>query len=226
MKNITSQVNQDQENKSGAVPFILTHHPKLSDVGKILWENRDILYRVEEVEKVFSPPPFVSFRIPRNLKSHLVRSKLYPLERKSGSAKCNKQGCHVCFNVSETKTFSCRNGKTYFINHHLDCNAKNLVYLLTCKCCGIQYVGQTSNKFRYRWNNYKDNNRKALNGLAHMQNHIFEHFEKEGHNGFLQDCYITFIDKTDASDPTKREKYWITVLKTLVPDGLNISEGN
>ena len=112
------------------------------------------------------------------------------------------------------------------ISHHLNCDDKKLVYLLTYKSCGLQYVSQTSDKFRYRWNNYKDNNRKAEQGIAHMQYHIFEHFSMEGHDGFLEDCIITFIDKTDASDPTRREKYWINILNTLVPNGLNISESN
>ena len=41
------------------------------------------------------------------------------------------------------------------------------------------------------------------------------------YNGFLQDCSITLIDKTDGSDPTSREEYWRVVLRLLVPYGLN-----
>ena len=37
--------------------------------------------------------------------------------------------------------------------------------------------------------------------------YIFEHFSSDDHNGFLEDCGITFIDKTDRSDPTRREEY-------------------
>ena len=35
-----------------------------------------------------------------------------------------------------------------------------MIYLLSCKQCSKQYVGQTIADFRFRWNNYKDNNRK------------------------------------------------------------------
>ena len=35
---------------------------------------------------------------------------------------------------------------------------------------------------------------------------------------------ITIIDKTDASDPTKRELFWINKLKTLASSGLNVDE--
>ena len=36
-----------------------------------------------------------------------------------------------------------------------------------------------------------------------------------GHNGFLNDVSITFIDKTDPSDPLRREDYWRQALKTM-----------
>ena len=55
-----------------------------------------------------------------------------------------------------------------------------------------------------------------------MQPPVFEHFSSDGHNGFLEDCSITLIDKTDGSDHTRREEYWRRVLKTVTPYGLNM----
>ena len=120
-----------------------------------------ILEQDEEVKKVFDPPPFVSFKTARNLKSHLVRAKIYPMNRDTGSAKCKDKRCKVCLNVEESKVFKSKyEDKSYIINHRLTCNSKCIVYLLSCKVCGIQYVGQTTDKFRFRWNNYRNNNRK------------------------------------------------------------------
>ena len=42
------------------------------------------------------------------------------------------------------------------------------------------------------------------------------------HQGFLKDVEVWLIDKTQASDPTKRQFYWMRTLRTLYPDGLNI----
>ena len=50
-------------------------------------------------------------------------------------------------------------------------------------------------------------------------------FLSEGHNSLEHDCKIIFIDKTDPSDPTRREYFWMRVLKTIAPLGLNIDEG-
>ena len=57
-----------------------------------------------------------------------------------------------------------------------------------------------------------------------MQEHLFRHFSSSGHNGFLIDVSITFIDKTDTSDPLKREDYWRRTLETMAPLGLNIAD--
>ena len=54
-----------------------------------------------------------------------------------------------------------------------------------------------------------------------MQLKLFEHFTDDDYNCFLNDCSITLIDKTDDSDPTRREENWRKVLKTVVPYGLN-----
>ena len=45
-----------------------------------------------------------------------------------------------------------------------------------------------------------------------------------GHDGFLNDVSVTFIDKTDPSYPLRREDYWRQTLKTMVPYGLNIED--
>ena len=199
--------------KRRLILLVTTYHPRLKDLSSLIKRNVQYLYADQKVKKVFTPAPFVSFRSARNLKSFLVRSKVYPLDRKVGSEKCNGKRCLVCLNVAETNTFeSFRIKKQYKINYNFNCNDKSLIYLLSCKICGLQYVGFTTDPFRYRWNNYKDNNRKAERGV---------HFASHGHNGFLEDYAITLIDKNDGADPTKREEYWRRVLKTVSPYGLN-----
>ena len=137
-----------------------------------------------------------SFRSARKISSYLVRAKLYPLERRVGSFKCWGRRSQVCLNVTETETFtSTSTNQTYKINHEFNCNESSLIYLLTCKICRKQYVGQTVDIFRSRWNISKSNDRKYLVGNLLMQEHIFEHFNGEGHTGFLENVSVTFIDK-------------------------------
>ena len=47
-----------------------------------------------------------------------------------------------------------------------------------------------------------------------MKMHFYEAFMLPGHSSFLHDVSITLIDKTGPSYTTKREDYWIDILKT------------
>ena len=96
---------------------------------------------------------------------------------------------------------------------------------MTCKTCLKQYIGSTTDFFRYRWNNYKCNDKKHARGEACLQEDIFEYSDSEGHNGFLRVVSVTLIDKTDgkillnennASDiPLKRWHLMVLMLKMI-----------
>ena len=58
-----------------------------------------------------------------------------------------------------------------------------------------------------------------------MQEYLYSHFESEGHNGFLENVSTTLIYKTDGSDPTIRETFWMHTLKKLTPYGHNVENG-
>ena len=64
----------------------------------------------------------------------------------------------------------------------------------------------------FRWNNHKDHYRKFDRGEGCVQRHFYEHFQLPGRTGFLQDTYVTLIDKTNPRALTKREDYWIHTL--------------
>ena len=57
-----------------------------------------------------------------------------------------------------------------------------------------------------------------------MQKYFQDHFLSEGHSGMINDVEIVFIDKTDPSDPTRREEFWRNKLKTLAAYGLDVEE--
>ena len=105
--------------------------------------------------------PMVSFRSYRKISGYLVRAKLYPVERLVGPFNCKRPRCQICTYVNETDSFtSMVRGETYKITHKFDCMEKCLIYLFTCSKYGKQYVCQTVDTFRYRWNNYRSNSCK------------------------------------------------------------------
>ena len=102
-------------------------------------------------------------------------------------------------NTNETSTFtSLAVHEIYKINHQFNCNDKCLIYLIICKPCLKQYVGQTIDTFRFRMNNCKDNNRKFQHAETCIQEHFLIHFSSTGHNGFTIHCFYNastiFVD--------------------------------
>ena len=71
------------------------------------------------------------------------------------------------------------------------CNDKCLI----CRTCSKQYTGETTGRFRYRWNNYKMEVRKAENGDMENVKQIFlqSHFLQDDHKGFLDDFEVRLI---------------------------------
>ena len=126
-----------------------TYHPRFHDLGRIIRKNLIHFYGEEQAH--FTPAPFVSFRSGFSLKNHLVRAKVYTLLREKLSSCVGKSRCETYFNIKETNTFQ-RFGtkKVYKNNHHFHCDSNCIVYLLSCKVFGLQYVGSTVNRLRLR----------------------------------------------------------------------------
>ena len=207
------------------IPLVVTYHSLLKSLSSIVNNNVDLLHMYQEVQRTFTLQPMVSYRSARKLSSYLVRAKLYPIERKVGSGKCNGKYCEVCKNVLETNAFTCSNDQTT-CKTKFDCNEKSLVYIIKRNKCLKQYVGQTVDMFRSQWNNNKDNNRKFdRREDTFVCKDTFTNISGAKSYWFLQDTYATLIDKTDPKAPTQHEEYWIHTLKAKSPMGLNAEVG-
>ena len=73
-------------------------------------------------------------------------------------------------------------------------------------------------------NNYKSNHRKNARNEPFMQEHLLEHFKKNGHNGVFGNVSITPIDKTDNKNPKGIENYWMRTLKIYALFELNMED--
>ena len=95
----------------------------------------------------------MAFRRPKSLKEYLVHAKLRPLDQDNegirGIHKCASRRCDFCNYLNVGDRFSSHTTGT------ANCNSRNVVYLISCKVCGFQYVGSTTTKFRSRFNNHK-----------------------------------------------------------------------
>ena len=230
VRNCNHAVMQGQQakKKEDRICLVLDFHPALKELFGILHELHSIVGLSENFLKVLPEKPLLSFRRPRNLKDHLVRSKLRNLEYSDrGMNKCGKRRCQVCnYIITGTEFTSTVTGGIYHINHAFNCDSKEVVYLITCKYCNLQYVGNAVTQFRLRFNNHKSSLLRFCKGQRGICGQgLYAHFFEQGHGG-LRDLQVQIIDVTDINKPNERESFWIEKLMTYCPKGLNVREEN
>ena len=91
---VLSNSNQPRSTKT---PFVVTYHPRLPDISKILRDLHPILESSERCNNAIKSVPFLAFRKPRSLGDYLVRAKVDNRVSKNlllGSVKCSSR-CEV-----------------------------------------------------------------------------------------------------------------------------------
>ena len=141
----------------------------------------------------------------------ILRATLKPI------SPCNNNTCLTCkVHLDYRTSFKCtRTSVEYPIRHHFTCNSTNLVYLITCTKCCKQYVGITTRQLKVRINHHR------TNIIRKLPIYISKHFNLPDHT--LQNLKVQPIDKANSYDELHSlEQFWIKILKTLQPSGLNV----
>ena len=144
---------------------------------------------------------------------------LQELERQAEPyvTKCNHPLCNCCKSIQESNIFTSSTTKhTYTIESNMNCNSTNIIYLITCTYCKLQYVGQTKRKLKDRLNDHKSNIR------TNKQTAISIHLNSTPHDTtHLQIIPIEQIEHNNPEQIILREQHWINTLQTKYPKGLN-----
>ena len=166
-----------------------------------------------------------AFSIHKNLGSILTSSKLLQIRTQNAPAPINFRGCEQCsstrckacnYITTNNQTRSYQTGRFFQINSHITCKSESLVYVITCKKCHLQYVGETGRSLGERICDHLSCIR--LNKCTP----IGLHFNTPLHN--ISHFSIIGIELTNPNDITyrkKRESFWQRVLQTIFPKALN-----
>lgn len=202
----TKSTEQDQ-----LIPIILD----FCSVGQQLGRNfKDLLGK----EKCFKDQKLVlAFKNSKNIRQLLVRSKLETC--KQGAFRtCGQHNCKTCrVHATDSIKIQSYNFKQDFnITDNITCSSSNLIYLITCRKCCLQYVGETGRTLRDRLNDH----RSAIK--QHKNTPIGLHFNTTNHS--ILDLKIVGIELNKDNNEThrkNREKFWQKTLGTCYPKGLN-----
>lgn len=201
------------------IPFVCTYNPSLPNIGKIINQYWG-LFKIsasESVRRLHESKPIVAYKRPTNIHDMLVHSKLSKPVESYNVTKCNRRRCTHCATINESDCFmSTSTSCVHKIKQNLSCTSTDVIYLITCKKCKAQYVGQTHQKCANRMNSHKFD----IMHFPEVFTNVSEHFNSSGHT--IQDFSFMPIDK--VSNNWKRllkETSWMHILGTAAPKGMN-----
>lgn len=220
------QKNSTEANKDKFIPLVLRYN-QFGNKFMTLWKN-----------VIADNPNFADFRLVaaysknKNLGNYLVHSKLKPanaatnitvpriLQNNHSFTVCRSARCLTCkFHAFDSNFFkSTAYSRTFSIRQDLSCDSPNIIYLITCRKCHIQYVGETGRTFRERLTDHRSNvknNKLTAIGI---------HFTGPDHS--ILDIQAIAIEKVTDNPFCKisrkqREEFWQNKLGTKFPSGLN-----
>ena len=165
---------------------------------------------------------------PESLQDMLVHTNIFGEKRYVNKPPpCHRKGkCKHCPRIDKSgEVTSTSMGRKYRSNVLVSCNSRNLIYMIQCQICKIQYVGQTKNKILQRINQHYSSIRNKLDTpvARHMNFHMFRG------NLHVRIYILTLIHEEPDSDEAsvernKWENYWMARLYIYVPKGLNIKD--
>eukprot|EP00111_Clytia_hemisphaerica_P024015 TCONS_00070750-protein len=109
----------------------------------------------------------------------------------------------------------------------LSCKSENVIYLVTCKKCGLQYVGKSKYKMRTRFQEHLTDFEKSKKDLMDGKL-LYNHFRDHSPIDPLENLSLVIIDQITNKHSisiNKLRQYWINRLDTFYR-GLNAKTGS
>ena len=233
-KSMLRGTKKKRKKNLGSVKFITDFTPTFPNIKKRIKELEPTIQSDPLLQKMFpngaNSIQIIHKRGGKNIKELLAPSSINVnrIERnlQSGSSGPCDGNCRHCDHLRETACTSFTSnvtGRRYQIRQHMNCKSTNVVYLVTCKRCGWQGVGSTTEtdpRLANYWSHIKHKHRFCR---------ISQHFiDKEDHSiAHFSFCLIAQVQNKPKQKATlmKRlrefEGYWQIELGTLEPYGMN-----
>ena len=152
-----------------------------------------------------------AYRRNPNLSNFLVRAKIDPDEVQKTTKRTSDD-----FYRHRTWVSNQSSKDVFKTQDRTDARTKNVVYLITCKVCKKQYVGETKNNLLTRFTQHRYNIKNEKN----MNTALVFHFVAHGWEN-ISATILESNPRWTEQDRRRRESVWIARLRTKLPYGLN-----
>ena len=148
-----------------------TYHPTIVSTNKSVIKEWKLYSNVNSAKHFFCNSPVCAYSQPPNLKHMLVKSNLSRIPTLVGNSKCMKPRCQLCDILDTRKKLQIPGTSSTIQPGSYNCDSCDIIYfLMYSKCDSDNYIGETSNRLRFRLNNHKrsirDNSRGFPGGCS------------------------------------------------------------
>ena len=193
--------------------LITNYNPNNPDLRSVLKKHEGILLltrkpaiKPEDIQLTYNKSPSIRDMIEQTQLNKQYTPKMWQ--------PCYKPRYKTCQQMETTQIITDKSNHSYLIRGNFNCQSTNIIYVLNCLICGMQYVGESSNTMNTRCRGHisRINTSKDYPVALHYRSY----------NHTTEDFTITIIDREqDKNRRLRLEESWITLLDTLTPKGLN-----
>ena len=128
--------------------------------------------------------------------------------------------CKFCRHMQHSSSYPNKvTGKQYNIFCTVNCKSVNIIYIIECSVCGLQYVGESKQPFHKRLNGHRSDFTKkpflSVSQHFRLSDHSLDDFNRMKIIVIEQNCLWSDFQREN------RERFWIKELRVLHPDGIN-----
>ena len=166
--------------------FVINFDPRLPSITDIVRKHWRTMIQDPRLCEIFPLPPLVAYKRPPNIKQKLIRAKIPPpTSRPKRDLKTMKKcfKCAACPFIKEGRKIEATQS-----NFKIDINVSanwlttNIIYMLGCKRCPQQYVGESERSLKERF-------------LEHIRHHLAPFGTIRQHPapfGTIRQCSVPF----------------------------------
>ena len=219
----TATLQQAERDTVSRVPFVLTYHPANHQIVKVIRDNFSLLQDDHDTKRIFTEPPFISYRKDRSLRQMLVHSKL-PTTREQdsttiniGTSPCRRPRCKTCKVLSSSPRI---NGprSSWEVKGSFTCTTTDCIYAIRCKLCDELYVGETKRRLADRVAEHLRSITLDSTGLP-----VATHFNSANHSIAHFEVRVLLAGFRSSEARKEQEERLIHRLGCLHPNGMNVS---
>ena len=142
--------NVSEQAYEPVITYISTHNSQNPELFNVIKYNLPILQEDPKMNEILSNFKLIkSKRQPNNLKRLVTKAKFnHNVDHEV--KRCNRPNCGLCIHLVEGNLIEFNCGRNFYVHESMTCEVKNVVYVMKCRGCNEEYIGETGNYLRRR----------------------------------------------------------------------------